>query len=317
MGYSSFMYDIVAALSNASAKIVSVVTHINEAGLIGDYESSLAQRGLYYSMTDVANKANTDLTVLTDPNEANAIAEIKETGANIILSCSAPILSKKFIQSFNGMTFNFHGSKIYRGRGGWSWLILNDQKSDSVILHWLDVGIDTGGKIAEAPFFWSNNSYPIDLIESQRNCFAPLIEKFIDYLNADQIPNEVQSTFRPYFPSLNTQLDGWINWSESPDSIMKTIQAFGWPYPGASSKVELSNRTAGDPIKLARASVTNSADTTKFHAKTNGCVVGVEKSGDVHIACNGGILTIHTLREGVNEIPAKNILRLGMRLVTN
>ena len=53
MGYSSFMYDIVAALSNASAKIVSVVTHINEAGLIGDYESSLAQRGLYYSMTDV------------------------------------------------------------------------------------------------------------------------------------------------------------------------------------------------------------------------------------------------------------------------
>ena len=133
-------------------------------------------------------------------------------------------------------------------------------------------------------------------------------------MNNNKIPNKIQSVQRPYFPSLNTELDGWIDWSESPDSILKIIQAFGWPYSGASTTIELSNRSDRNTIKIARASVAKQAKTVKFHSKTNGCIIRLEKSGDAHITCNGGVLIIHSLRDGIKEIPANKILRLGMRL---
>ncbi len=315
IGHSGFMYDIAVALKESGLRTSCIATHVEDSGKHDEISLSLAQRGLHYSMAQVAAVAEAPLLYFSDLNSEAAIAGIRETNANIVISCSAPILKSGFIEYFEGMTFNFHTSNIYRGRGGASWAILNGHRRDAVVLHWLDVGIDTGGKIVEESFEWNEDAYPIDLMDEQRHCFRNLIGKFSKILRIGSIPCLPQDSSRPYLPTLYTHIDGEVDWNESPEVIEKVVRAFGWPYQGAGATIEQANRKDRTNVRLGRVRVTAGAGTTGLHPKTNGCIIARTRGGNVSVVCGGGILDVETLRQGTSEVLAADTIRIGMRFV--
>jgi len=316
IGYSSNLFNIALALKNDDIQISCIATHVNEIGEPNEITKSLIHCGLYYSMREVADVADAPLYYFSDLNSEDAINKIKSCETNMVMACSAPILNKAFIESFEGMTFNFHGSKIFRGRAGATWQILNGYDRDAVVLHWLDVGIDTGCKIAEIEFKWKEDAYPIDFMEAQSPCFENLVKVFLTYLKNGSIPCVPQNQERPYLPSLYTNIDGYINWHDPPDLIEKMVRGFGWPYPGANAIVEYANRKDSFNVQIARTNVLSGPGTTGFHPKTEGCIIARNSGAGVSVACgDGGILEIETLRKDLGEIAASDVLRVGMRFI--
>ena len=237
---------------------------------------------------------------------------IKETGATMCISWSAPILSDKFIAAFKGLVFNFHGSACIRGRATASWLILNNIESDRVVLHWVEKGIDTGAEIASEPFEIGSEDYPRDVEAKQKACIPHILYNLQQSIKNDRIPSK-QQTARPYAGGLNTLLDGFIDWYDSSINAERVVQAFGWPYPGAGAVLEYPDRKSTRKIRIAKAKPAELG--SRFHPKMNGVLIDVSRSGHADVVCGGEVLRIFTVREGENEIPANKTCRLGMRFL--
>lgn len=315
IGNSGFIYDLATGLRAAGVAIASVVTQQPEALELDPIAHTLAARGLFFSMDEIAAAAHAPLLREPKPNDAAAIERILETGANTVLSCSAPVLSAGFINAFGGQTFNIHGSAKYRGRAGWSWLILNGDNADTLVLHWLEKGIDTGAALAGASFDIPENAYPIDLIEIQRSGFQKLAADFAKLLGHEKTQAPELAQARPYFPALLTDRDGVLDWSMLPLELNRMVRAFGWPYGGASATLEHADRSTRTTVRVARTVVLNDTIPTTRHPKLNGCIIGISSEGYVDVVAGGGVLRIETFRDGADEIAANKICKLGMRFV--
>jgi methionyl-tRNA formyltransferase len=311
-GYSVFQGTVARALRDEGADVCCLATEIADPPAQSEDATFLETRGFSPRVAGIAEAIGAEYLLLDDINSENGIDAIKSTGAQIVLSCSAPILKKKFLNAFGGLVFNLHGSLRFRGRAAGSWLILSGDDSDSVILHWVDTGIDTGFHIEESAYSWDDDAYPIDIAQEQRASIEYLTRRFAQVARANDFPKGSPSPTRPYNPALKTQLDGWIDWQWSAEAIERVVRAFGWPYVGASSTLEYPNRSREHTL-IARATVVHSGTTP--HPMMAGNIIGREKGAWVDVQCGRDVLRIHTLRDGIGERAAASTIRLGSRFV--
>lgn len=313
IGYHGAMFEVATALVEGGFDIACVVSHIDDSAGKEGPEAFLASQGLFRNIEEIASAAEAPLMRLDNPNAPEAIRQIRDTGANTVLSVSAPVLKPDFLDAFGGWTFNFHGSRRYRGRGGLSWVILKGITDDAVVLHWMDRGIDTGDRVADEPFSWSQDAYPIDLFRTQRTAFKTLTQRWLDMVRAGGIAKTPQDPDRPYLPALNTDEDGWIDWSRPPEEVERVVRAFGWPYAGASSRIEGAGHDDEARLRIARCSVRDrSASATDTFS--DGSVLACDPQRGIDVVCGGGVLRIETLREGPDEVPVGENIRAGMRM---
>ena len=313
IGYHGALFDIASVLAEANIEVGAVVSHIDDADGKKGPEAVLAENGLFRNLREMAEKAKAPFLHLPDPNAPESINQIRDKGVNLVLSVSAPVLSSAFLDAFDGWAFNFHGSRRYRGRAGLTWVILHEFLDDAVVLHWMDRGIDTGDFVAESSFSWTQDDYPLDLFKIQRPCYADLAGKFLDLLAGGAIPKVPQDPSRPYFPSLYTDEDGWIDWNWTPEDAERVVRGFGRPYAGASTLLENASRGDQTLVRIGRSRVPEGPP-PKIHPIANGSILDRKKDGGIDVACGTRVLHIETFRQGDNEIPAANIAGVGMRL---
>jgi methionyl-tRNA formyltransferase len=313
IGASSFLGAAVDALLQAGLKVVSIASQSPLQQPDGPIETYLATKGLHESLGGLVRRLRLPFVHTSDPNDGATIAAIKQTGANAVLSVSAPIIRANFLGAFDGLVFNIHGSKRYRGRAGLSWLILNDDRlcEDAWVLHWIDAGIDTGAAIVEQPFTWPKIAYPIDIMSAQRASIPALIAGFRAALSGHSVASQPQPNARSYFPALQTNLDGKIDWRWTAGEIERCVRAFGWPYSGAKTILVSPDRQTRRDIQIARVSIGTAAS---LHSLACGVVLAHSKSGSAEVACRDGSVLVETLRDGDGERPAGDVIRVGCRL---
>jgi methionyl-tRNA formyltransferase len=313
IGASSFLGAAVDALLQSGFKVVSIASQSRQGQPDGPIETYLATKGLHESLGGIVSRLRLPFIHTPDPNDPAVIADIKQTGANTVLSVSAPIIRSNFLQAFDGLVFNIHGSKRYRGRAGLSWLILNGDRlcEDSWVLHWIDAGIDTGAGIVEQPFTWPNTAYPIDIMSAQRVSIPTLMAGFRTAISTNVVASRPQTSARPYFPALKTELDGKIDWHWTADEIERCVRAFGWPYAGAATILVSPDRAKRRDIQIARVRIALSQG---LHPLACGVVLAHSKNGSTEVACRDGSVLIETIRDGDGERPAGDVIRVGCRL---
>jgi methionyl-tRNA formyltransferase len=313
IGASSFLGAAADALMQAGLKVVSIASQSPLDQPDGPLETYLATKGLHESLNAIVDRLKLPFVHTPDPNDAAAIAAIKQSGANAVFSVSAPIIRANFLEAFDGLVFNIHGSKRYRGRAGLSWLILNDDRSceDAWVLHWIDAGIDTGAAIVEQSFTWPKTAYPIDIMSAQRAGIPALIAGFKAAISTDTVASHPQANARPYFPALKTEVDGKIDWHWTASEIERCVRAFGWPYAGAKTILVSPDRERRRDIRIARVRIGPSAS---LHPLACGAVLAHGRGGSAEVACRDGSVLIDTIREGAGERPAGDVIRVGCRL---
>ena len=185
--------------------------------------------------------------------------------------------NKNIISAFKGNFYNYHAAEIpsERGAGNISWKILqNNIRKGSINIHIIDREFDTGNIVAKKKILFSNKKkiiLPSDFLnviaKKEKIFLIDFLSKMIKKEKFKKIKQKHSSSF--YWPRLNSDKDGRINWAWDMKDIISFIRAFSKPYNGAftflrKSKIRIYNAEV-DSIK------------NKFHPYQNGMVFRKDK----------------------------------------
>ncbi len=231
------------------------------------------------------------------------------SNGDIGFSFSAPwIISQRVIDLFSDNIFNLHAQPLpkFRGGGGSTWLILMGESAGGCCIHRLVQKIDSGAIYARREFnFPADCRYPEDYDDFMLQNSIALLKEWLPGLlrngeTRQEIP--VDETKSEYWPRLNTDINGWINWSWPLKDIASFCDAFSRPFPGAQTILR------GGKVRLLR--VRTLPEPNKFHSFQCGLIYRMESG--IAVAHPDGTLLVD---EYLLESPDTRIV-LGDRLYT-
>ena len=220
------------------------------------------------------------------------------------------------LKRFKGKIVDFMGIPLpqYRGGAHYSWMILNDNRDGGCFLQ--NINNNTLQSISDSGYFYMDYKYAYPKsLKIPKDYFKYSIVKELFFLK--KFLNKIKSknnffTLKKFnennsilFPRLISSKNSFIDWSNSADEIVRFINAFSEPYPGAISffgkkKIFLKN------AKLIKKN--------NFHSYTAGLIVN-KIGNSIIIAAKTGIISIKDIKNEKNENLIKKI-KVGSRLNT-
>lgn len=287
--------------SNIQISVITAPRHSDEVIDKQSLETFLKNSDISYLITKSLNTQEV-LDFIGDPSDAFCLS----LGA-------AWIFDKKTIDvTFKRRLFNLHGSRLpqNRGGGGFTWQILMGNRFGFCQLHMVDEGIDNGDIIETQEFLYPHwCRIPEDFREfyvAQNFSFiVEYIKKSFD--NGLNLSSNPQSEYlSTYWPRLDTEINGWIDWSLPPNQLERFICAFDRPYKGAASKL--------NDKKIYIRSVAVDYSDGAFHPFQCGLIF--RNSSDwICVAINGATLIIEELSDENGKI-ALDTIKVGDRFLT-
>ena len=150
------------------------------------------------------------------------------------------IFEKKTIEFFNNNLINYFPSRLPydKGRGGFSWHIIREDRILNNLFHVIDTGINTGPIITnKQSLFPSSCKIPLDFENYKWSKMNIFYSNFLKDLKKDvkfKVSHQPKYLGR-FNPSLNTLKNGFIDWSLNSYDLFNFINAFDDPFKGAST----------------------------------------------------------------------------------
>ncbi len=245
--------------------------------------------------------------VNTDPGVHQMI-----TRRTLAISIGAAwIFTSAFIERLEGRLVNVHGARLPqdRGAGGYSWRILRNDRLGYSVIHLVEAGVDTGTIVTfDEYFFPSGCRTPADYREHALQRNMEMLDRFLTDVQTDR---EFSGVSQPeylstYWPRLNTDQNGFVDWSWSLSDIEQFICAFDDPYAGAQTFVN-------DRKVRVKGCLSIATDGT-FHPFQTGIVYRIS-AGAVFVAAVQGSLVIGKVTDDVGSDLSDGI-RVGDRFYT-
>lgn len=304
-------------MTKQEAKLIKKTLHIYGGGpLVGVAESIALENGWNVVLRTGARflKSLPRLSKNTIVLVGNDLGQLIEDGGlptphDLGISISAPwVFSQEVIDQFSGRLFNLHNQPLprFRGAGGASWRILMRDMNGGVCIHHLTRGIDAGKLVAKVDFrFPDTCRLPADFesvtLEYSKLLLAEWLKAAIKNNKLTYHEFTFSDTVNEYWPRLNSEIHGWINWGWSLCNIQVFCDAFSSPHDGALTMVREK--------KIYIRNTTAAAEEGKFHPFQTGLVYRIN-GGSLYVAHPDGTLIVEDYRlEDANII-----VRLGDRL---
>lgn len=242
---------------------------------------------LYRNIFKVAKKYKLKLITTNNCNDNKIINKIKKIG-NIVFSLSCRnILNKKFLKNFR-YAFNIHPSYLPKEKGGgtFSWRIMNNSKEISATIHIVNEKIDGGDIVFQSKnVIKKKNLLPYDYLIKTNHLYIKLLNKFIKNIIHKKLFNlkKQNKNIASYYPRLNTEKNGIIDWSWNIYQIERFIRAFSNPYPGCSTFVKKKK------IVIKKSKIKQIKK--DIHPYLYGRIINI-KNEHYDVICNGGIISI-------------------------
>lgn len=300
LGGSSILYEILKNIDNNIEKVVFTSERFSEEIVDGKkFTEQLQELNIKFYVVDNINN-NEDIT--------------KEVIKNSTLGFSVSaswIIKQNIIDLFDGKLVNIHGARLphFRGGGGASWNILQGNRLDGFVIHFITTGIDDGAIVDKQEFIFPDNcKRPIDFYSYKNKI---MVKKSVDFINK-VLNNELfgiyqqQEEFSSYWPRLNTDKHGFIDWNWSLNDIEKFINAFDEPYSGA---ITFCN---GSQVRVKNVFINHSDG--NFHPFQKGIIYRKNSQG-YFVATEEGTLIIESLK-GEEDKDLFDFIQCGDRLYT-
>lgn len=249
----------------------------------------------------VAKNINTDERVLS-----------RITSQTLGLSMGAAwIFKQDFINLFEDKLLNLHGTKLPqdRGGGGMSWVILQNERMGLSMLHKVNSGVDSGDIVAYDEYCYPPSCrVPIDYQKYSASHYLAFLERFLKEIEDDKdFPLMPQQEYlSSYWPRLNIDKHGYIDWAWKLGDLEKFIAAFDDPYKGAMTFI--NNKR----VRLKKCFSTMSDGV--FHPFQKGIIYRVGKE-ILFVATEEGSLGVEEVRDDDGKDFMLNI-KVGDRLYT-
>ena len=251
-----------------------------------------------------------------DINKENKIQKVITKNSMTIGFGEPWPIKAKLLKKFKGRIVDFMGIPLpqYRGGAHYSWMILNDSRDGGCFLQNLNDKTLQGSSDTGNYYMSYNYKYPKSL-NTPKDYFKYSItkelfflKKFLKKINSKNnmfILKKFNENNSILFPRLISAKNGFIDWSNSADEIVRFINAFSEPYSGAISfygkkKVFLKN------AKLIKKN--------NFHSYTSGLIVN-KIDNNLIIAGKRGLISVKDVKNEKNENLFK-LLKVGNRIST-
>lgn len=260
------------------------------------------------SFRDELNDKKIDFIVVDNPNDFRCVHLLKSADLIFSINCHW-ILKKELLKFIDGKVFNYHSASLpeQQGAGCHSWRIMQGIKKFHLTFHHLTEKIDEGEIIYEqeltAPSTCKNLKETYAFLESYEvTAFESCLDKIIQtYPNIKIIDAIERSKF--YWPRLNTEINGFINWAWSAKEIKQFCDAFDEPFGGASTFLN------GERVRFKDVEVDD--EDVVFHPFQIGLIYRREQNKIWVATKDSGLV--------VNQIVCLNELKIrkGLRFITD
>ena len=153
------------------------------------------------------------------------------------------IYNKKIIEKlFKFNLVNYHGARLPldSGSANFTWRILRNDRIDNQLVHLVNEKIDNGPIIfSQKSLFPPHCKIPADFEKYTTDKRIEFYKKFIELIVKNKnFELKFQTDYLGrYNPRLNTEQNGWIDWSLSSFNLINFINAFDDPYTGSSTMI--------------------------------------------------------------------------------
>ena len=203
------------------------------------------------------------------------------------LSFGSPwIFEKKFLSSLSQPIYNIHQSPLPKFKGSIaSYVILFNLRALQTSIHLVNEKIDDGEIVYERDIYISDNlKTPLEINNYIQSENRKMLLEFLNHISKlKNIPlaRKQNTFFSSYLPRLNSNINGWIDWSMSVEQIDRFIRSFDEPYEGAKTKIN------GITVSIKNISFSN--EDASIHPFTNGIILRKFKDNLVVSVKNGSI----------------------------
>lgn len=190
------------------------------------------------------------------------------------------------IKKFNGKLFNYHAADLPNSRGAANitWKILqNNFKNISINIHKVEKNFDTGNIVKTNKINLKNNFLPREMLYLiSKNEKKFLVDFIIKILKDEKMYEKKQNSQDFYWPRLNSDTDGKINWNWNVKDIALFIKAFSHPYNGSFAFINDTKIRIFNAKEIKK---------KKFHPYQNG-IVFRENTNKIFVANFSGYIEI-------------------------
>lgn len=290
----------------------------------------LKENGPMTIVIDCLIKKNIKFFIITDPVHLKKYVSKSETFGSYLKKKDLPYLSCKklrlkniekyvskdakgislnsiwrfnddIIKYFNGNLYNYHAADLptERGAGNTTWrILLNKEKNISLNIHKIENTFDTGDIIFSKKVIKKfKDVLPVDILKYQSKLEIPFFNSFLNkLLNKKNVKfkTKIQNNKMSfYWPRLNSDLDGLINWNWDAESIVRFIKGFSHPFNGAFSYIGSEKARIYNAKKLRLKE--------KFHPFQNGIIFRFDKNNFYVVAGKFAIKISVTDINGFNK----------------
>ena len=301
LGGGKLLLESAIMLKEEGVSVFVVTSERHSREIIGNNETLIES----IKCNNIAHVISCEVTM--DPNVIRMITE-KTIGISI---GAAWVFKKSFIDLFNGRLINLHPTRLPQNRGGgiFSWMALRNERTGICLIHQVDVGVDSGNIILFEEYIYpSYCRLPSEYQEYSINEYKKLLRKFLQFIKEkitfDLIPQ--QNVFSAYWPRLQTDIHGYIDWSWKLRDIEQFVCAFDDPYNGASTFL--------NSVRVRFRKCCSSFVDGSFHPFQKGIIYRITAETIFVAADQGTLLVNSVLGETGADIKAK--LKLGDRFYT-
>ncbi len=251
----------------------------------------------------------------TEDINKNKLIKKVFTGRSLGLGFGQPwVFKKELLKLMNPNLVDFMGIPLPKFRGGahYTWMILNKNFTGGCFIQNINENTIQGASDSGSYYDYTYYNYPRNL-KTPKDFFNYSVLKEINFLKKflKKISND--NSFRlkkfnkkdsVYFPRLISKLNSFINWDLNIDELVRFINAFSDPYPGAITF--LNNRKVY--LKNARIHKNNN-----FHSYSAGIITNIYEK-KLFICAKGGIIKATGIFLGNKK--SINKLKIGDRFST-
>lgn len=230
--------------------------------------------------------------------DISALAQLEKYHVDVmIVAAYGLLLPSSFLQIPKFGCINVHASLLPRWRGASpiQQAILHGDKETGITLMKMDVGLDTGNILAQAPIDISNNETSTSLHDKLAQTGAHLLQTKLE-----SIVGKVGQPQDPQFATLApkiTKQQAKVDWNESAVDIARKIRAFN-PWPIAFSELD------GTIVRLWEAQAINQSLTG-----APGTILDHTELGIIVATSDGGLLITAAQLPGKKHLPVPEILK--------
>ena len=272
-----------------------------------EYFEQLNKYNLYEDVIEYCQTEEIDIFRSNSVSNIESLKWFAERKPDIIICYSLwEIVKNQFFSKFRNV-FNIHGSYIpnLMGRAPQSWAILNGMNEIGYTIHKMTTEVDQGPIALQKKVKIFPDDIPQKIIERQNNILTDLLTDFyLKYINNEIVYIKPDFSRGSYWPKLNTEIDGQIDWTLPSYKINRMIRAFNRPFKGAWSFYK------NKKVRFLQSKIVKQLE---FIPSFCG-VIFRKIDGETFITTGDGYIIIGDVEYSGEIKPSSELFRLGQKL---